>query len=508
MPNTLGVTGSSAIDPAISILSSAVAWWDASSYSGGQTLTNQGVAGSFLSLQLGSTGSSDSNDPTFLDHSGTNYLSIYGGGSYFRVWTPNKCTQYRATPLVGSPVTGAVTKGYSNHFNYTGVGSWKKFELLDADSNVLVTYDWPRPYSNVMTPVETIGNNLLEIQSGYETGSSGWTTTGPVNPASAHGRSTDRSYAGTYSYKVVAPGSTNFEGVYNPNFVSYLKPSTSYTVTGRVYVDPSSTTDVGISVRNVLYENAVGVTIATKGSWVPFSLTSVSNIENEGGGVVPGLEMWTTTSAVTGTATWYLDDLSVVETTPTPRPGTIVGISAKIVTSPTFVFSDDFLTVGDASLLNVGSSDGMTILADFDYVPFYNLFGVTSDAVGGSPSGFFGGLDSHGSGPQLHVRIKDDSGNIVSTGGVSGSYVTNGEKVVGGFILDRDTDTMSAVHKGVVVASVSSSSVGAISNTAPFYIGAYLGSGIYTPFAWRRTAIFDRALTPEEVAAVTEYWSR
>jgi Concanavalin A-like lectin/glucanases superfamily len=506
MLNTLGVTGSSAIDPAIPILNSAVAWWKATSYSSGQTLTNHGTAGSALDMRLGSTSGADSNDPLFLNHDGTNYLWI-GAGGWIRVWTPQKCTQYRATPLVGSPTTGAVTKGYSNHFNFTGVGSWKKFELLDADNNVLVTYNWTGPDASLLTPVETIGNNLLEIQSGYETGSSGFTTVGPINPASAHGRSTDRAYSGTYSYKVVAPGNTNYEGVYNSGFAYHLKPSTSYTFTGRVFNESSSTTSVAIAVRNMAYQNTASQTITTKGEWVPFSLTCVTNIENEGGGVVPGLELLAGTSAITGAATFYLDDLSVVETTPTPRPATLPfqGNSA-VIDRPQFEFAgDDYFYSSDTSALDFGVGESFTVLGSCYYKPYYNWVIATKGST--NNGGFQVGMNYDGNGGPLRFRIEDTAGNVQAA--TMGATPTEDSRVVIGGYVNRSNNTARPILNGVVGGSGPDiTGFGAIPVPLGVAIGATPVPNAFADFRWDNTAVWDYVLTPEEIAAVTEYWSR
>ena len=49
----------------------------------GQTVTNLGTGGSLLNATLGSTGSADSNDPKFLDWSGSNYVYLPGANSNY-----------------------------------------------------------------------------------------------------------------------------------------------------------------------------------------------------------------------------------------------------------------------------------------------------------------------------------------------------------------------------------------------------------------------------------------
>lgn len=69
-----------------SVLSRAVAYWDARFYGGSGDLLD--LTGRGHDAQLGSTAGADANDPLFLPHTGTNYLSLPGtAGNY--VSTPD-----------------------------------------------------------------------------------------------------------------------------------------------------------------------------------------------------------------------------------------------------------------------------------------------------------------------------------------------------------------------------------------------------------------------------------
>ncbi|MGI9143045.1 MAG: hypothetical protein ACR2IJ_07620, partial [Fluviibacter sp.] len=74
-------------DAAERLLKQAVFWIDAAhSTASGQTITNLGWGGSALNATAGSTGSADSNDPKFLDWTGTNYVYFPGAtGNYLSV---------------------------------------------------------------------------------------------------------------------------------------------------------------------------------------------------------------------------------------------------------------------------------------------------------------------------------------------------------------------------------------------------------------------------------------
>jgi hypothetical protein len=86
MPSTLGVVASGE-----DVLNDAVFWIDAalsSTVSG--AATNLGKGGSALNAQYGSTSGTDTNDPTLLAHTGTNYLYLPGiSGNFVSVPDPS-----------------------------------------------------------------------------------------------------------------------------------------------------------------------------------------------------------------------------------------------------------------------------------------------------------------------------------------------------------------------------------------------------------------------------------
>jgi hypothetical protein len=498
--------GAPAVDPAAALLAEAVAYWDASSYTSGQTLANLGTIGSSLDMRLGSTTGADSNDPTHLPHTGVDYLWSNGGSNYLRYWVPPTATSYRATRLDDTTATGATSHGFPNRNNFTTAGSWKKFELLNASSDALVTYDF---VGGSLSPAEDIGNYVSAAVSGYETDPGGaWVTSGPINPATEHGRSTNRARTGTYSYRVMCDGTQYQGGVYAPNFVKHLKSLTSYTVTGFIYLDPGSSS-IEVFVRTNSYTGTQSVVISTTGEWVPFSFTITSNQENEGGGVIPGFEMFVRTTGWPA-ATWYMDDLSVVETTPAPLPARLVSVGGiAAVTNPQFAFVDDMLAVTDASPLDTVMSGDFSIVAQwvtpangsYTDMPFASGCWTTEQ------SGALLAINVHGSGLQIAALVSDGTSrpfNVWKNGG----DLAPGQLMVAGMNLTRSTSSgLRIFHDGVIdPTGRDASALGAVTNG----VGAFVGhhpAGAYSRFSWGKTAIFDRILTQDDIDIITEAWS-
>lgn len=136
MPSTIGIVASGE-----DVLNDAVFWVDAGRSSiVTDALSNLGTGGSTLNARFGSTTSPDGFDPTYLTHTGTNYVYLSGvAGNSVSCTAPATAVSFAATPLGGgADTTGAVTGGAA--FTFSTVGSWTQVRLLNASSATVAQF--------------------------------------------------------------------------------------------------------------------------------------------------------------------------------------------------------------------------------------------------------------------------------------------------------------------------------------------------------------------------------
>jgi len=143
VPSTLGVVASGE-----DVLNDAVFWIDAalsSTVSG--AATNLGKGGSALNAQYGSTSGSDTNDPTLLTHTGTNYLYLPGiSGNFVSCPDPSVLAGVAAldvrawvaaadwTPSAGTVICAQSATSDQNFRFYIASGSTGRI-TLDTSTN-------------------------------------------------------------------------------------------------------------------------------------------------------------------------------------------------------------------------------------------------------------------------------------------------------------------------------------------------------------------------------------
>ena len=136
VPSTIGIVASGE-----DVLNDAVFWVDAGRSSiVTDALSNLGTGGSALNARFGSTTSPDAFDPTYLTHTGTNYIYLSGvAGNSVSCTAPAAAVSFAATPLAGgADTTGAVTGGAS--FTFSTAGSWTTVRLLNASSAIVAQF--------------------------------------------------------------------------------------------------------------------------------------------------------------------------------------------------------------------------------------------------------------------------------------------------------------------------------------------------------------------------------
>jgi len=152
------------IYPTTDLLTGVAAYYvDATNASAsGQTITNLGNAGSLLPTTLGSTTSADSNDPIFLDHTGTNY-----------VYLPGTITNYLEVPDAAAlDITGDIdlrwygtlddwTPATQNELLAKQTLSNRSYKIA-INSTGFVTFQWSADGSTVITATSTVVTGVTD----------------------------------------------------------------------------------------------------------------------------------------------------------------------------------------------------------------------------------------------------------------------------------------------------------------------------------------------------------
>lgn len=139
----------------------------------------------------------------------------------------------------------------------------------------------------------------------------GWAGGGPNNQPQLVENSTAQAYGGTHSLRIVCAGTTNYEGA--ACTVSGLEPGKAYQVTARVlYLSGTTAVELGTRMGEPPWTPGDQLTVPAPGpEWQQLQ-----------GMVTAGptglVELSARTSAVTGAAEFYLDDVSVLLPAPVP----------------------------------------------------------------------------------------------------------------------------------------------------------------------------------------------
>lgn len=165
MPSTIGIVASGE-----DVLNDAVFWVDAGRSSiVTDALSNLGTGGSTLNARFGSTTSPDGFDPTYLTHTGTNYVYLSGvAGNSVSCTAPATAVSFAATPLGGgADTTGAVTGGAA--FTFSTVGSWTQVRLLNASSATVAQFTVTAADMTSMTDAYAVSWTVNRSTSGKKT---------------------------------------------------------------------------------------------------------------------------------------------------------------------------------------------------------------------------------------------------------------------------------------------------------------------------------------------------
>lgn len=435
-------------DAAEKLLAQAVFWIDAAhSSASGQTITNLGWGGSALNATAGSSGSADSNDPKFLDWTGTNYVYVPStGGNNLTVpnstalqltgsfelimqlalddWTP-AAQQY----LMGSYVL-ASNNGYLLYVNTSGT-----FSLMIGNGTALSFY------------TSTAANTFAD-------GSTGWvkatlnTSTQVVQFYTSTNGSTWTQLGTNVSATVTPAASTS------PLYIG-SSVSNAATMSGTVYKAQILNGIGGTTVLNV------DTSVITSGAATNFTALTGQTV--------------TINRATSGRKTC-------------------------VVTNPLWLFgTDDYINVPDNDLLDFSATESLSVVVAMRQwgTPVSYGYYLSKRATGGYT------LTTVGTTLAPYAEIGDGT----NTQTKATQTFTAGTLNNIGLIVDRGANTLVTHVNGALSTTSSTASVGSLANANPLSVGRNPNGGTYQDFEGYGMAVFRRVLTTAELALIYNYYT-
>ena len=421
-------------------------------------VTNLGTGGSTLDAQYGSTGGADSNDPKWLPFAGAPYVYLPGvAGNYLSV--PDEAAL---------DVTGDI----------------------DIRCHVAMD-DWTPGTAQILLAKESSSSN--RSYRFYVAG-----TTGML----AFVRSADGSGITLYT-STAAP--TVADG--GPLWVRVIRAAASGTATFYTSTDGATWVQLGATVAGAsgsIYASTSPVEVGTRagGTTEPLAGKVFRAIVKSG---IDGASVLDVDTSVitTGRATSLLAATS--QTVSINRSTT--GRKSVAVVAPVWLFgADDYMEVADNDLLDLAASDSFTVLAVHRA---YATVG-TNDALvakkANSTATTAGWALTAGSSTAAQAQLQVGDGAAGATA-VSGSRTSGAVSVVVA-VRDAAADTLTVWLNGTAGAPVTDATTGSSANAEVLRIGRLSGAGAeYADMELYASAVWRRALTPQEVAAATDWYA-
>lgn len=454
MPSTLGIVASGE-----DVLNDAVFWIDAArSTVAGGTLSNLGKGGSALNAQFGSTTGSDTNDPTLLAHTGTNYLYLPGVGA-------NTANIPDSAAL---DITGDI------EIEWVGELDWS----IAGDNGALISKEAASQRSYTIR--RTSGALTLQFV---------WTTNGTTALIRT---STTNVPLDTNAIKVTLDVDNGAAG-HDVAFYTSNNFGQSYTQLGTT-VTTAGTTSIHAGTAQVqVYSGSVVGQVTTPGKIYRVV------IRNGIGGTV-ALDADFRTGITSGEQTTFTESSANAATVTIARSTT--GRKAVAVTRPVLLFgTDDMLEVADSDLLDFGASDSFTVLVVHRQ---WNTFG-TNDALiakkantTNTTQGWMLGSGST-TAAQGQSQIGDGTAGVTA---VSASR-TAGSLTVSALVRSVAADTVTTYLNATAGTPATDTTTGSLANAEVMRIGRLSGAGTeYSDMEVLAAAVWRRALTANEIATI------
>lgn len=435
------------------LMKQAVLWLDAAhSSASGQTLTNLGWGGSALNATLGSTGSADSNDPKFLDWSGSNY-----------VYSPGSAGNGMTIPHAGTTWP-------------TGDIDIRAYVALD---------DWtPGSISHVVSRWFSSANLcwVLIVNTGGTLGL--WYTTDGTGGTAQFTAST------------VATGVTDGAA----KWIRVTRSSSTGDIKFYLSDDAVTWTQLGSTVTSAAASTFNGTTVTGIGCGPALDSPLSGKVYRaqvlNGISGTPVLDV--DTSLVAGNSTSFT---ALTGQTVTVNRATS-GRKTACVTHPVWLFgTDDYMEVADNDLIDFGATDSFTIVMLGRQWATPTNYGKWLNKSNNYPNY---AIDTNTTSLQMRfTAIDSGAAHVVAQ---STATFTAGQALVVAGVLDRGAVTGSVYLNGTLASSGSAASLGSLANADALRIGRFSGASTsYQDFEFVAAAIFRRALSAAEITTITNY---
>jgi hypothetical protein len=458
----------------------------------------------------GSTSGVDTNDPLLLEHDGTNYVWLPGTNNN-RLWirSPKVAAKAVLTKLDGTTVDVTHTFDVNSRMfiqaQAGAPGTVRSLAVLDADDVEIWRWSadgWvsgPGSDLSLLRGVASPAANLMTNPGFEDADVYTWNSAG-FNAATSSAISSEQAHFGTYSRKIVLPGSTNWEGSGIANDMRGFEPGVDHTVTAWVYRESGSgPIAMTAGMESPPYTRDTVVASAPVGQWEQLAVTAPADV---GGGLFIGFHNTVTGGAVT----FFVDDIEIKQTGSTAHTVEVwregVNVST-LVTAPMLQFSgDDMISFSDVSALDAVFSGDFTVLAFIERGTDYNY--AWASGAYGTEDGVLLGFDTHGQGAQVTARVADGTNAIMRSW--SDWTPPLGHRFMAGFTFTRAVDGMKIVHDGVLQPTGGDASgIGPIADANGAHIG-YHPAGAWTKGRFCELAVFDSLLSEEDIGLVLERW--
>lgn len=438
------------------LLKQAVFWIDANhSSASGQTITNLGWGGSALNATAGSSGSADSNDPKFLDWTGTNYVYIPGSAN-------NNMTVPDEAAL---DITGDLDVRV-----YCALDDWTPAATASLAAKYVATGNQRSWGLNVRT------DGYLSFSYSAD----GITATTVASTAATG--ITD----GTAKWVRVVLDVDN--GASGRDVKFYLSDDGStWTQLGST-VTAAGTTSIFASTANLEIGTNAAATFYSTGNFY-----KVQVLNGIGGTVVLNVD----TSVITsGAATSFT---ALTGQTVTINRATS-GRKTCVVTNPLWLFgTDDYINVADNDLLDFSATESLSVVVAMRQwgTPVSYGYYLSKRATGGYT------LTTVGTTLAPYAEIGDGTNTQTKATQTFTAGVLNNI----GLIVDRGANTLVTHVNGALSTTSSTTTVGSLANANPLSVGRNPNGGTYQDFEGYGMAVFRRVLTTAELALIYNYYN-
>ena len=440
-------------DAAEKLLAQAVWWIDAAhSSASGQTITNLGWGGSALNATAGSSGSADSNDPKFLDWTGTNYVYLTGSANNW-MSVPDAANlditgdiDLRAYVAMDDWTPAAASMLLSK-WNF---GTQKSYRMFITSAGT-VQLDWTSDGSTDLSAISTVATGVTD-------GSAKWVRATLDVDNGASGRD--------IKFWTSDDGST------------WTQLGTTVTQAGVTSIF-AGTMDLGI-----------GATVGTSANTAA-KVYRAQVLDGIGGTAILNVD----TSVITsGAATSFT---ALTGQTVTINRATS-GRKTCVVTNPLWLFgTDDYMEVADNDLVDFALTDSFTVVAimrQWATQPSRVIVGK------GQNLGTAAGYAIYSTSTNDQFMVADGTNQSFK-----GSAFTAGALMTVAGIRDVVADTVASNVNGTITSGTDVTTATS-ANASPLRVGRDSGS-VYADVEGIAFAVFRRVLTTTEIALIQSYYT-